>query len=140
MRLGDVITVGSWFAWSGLGICFANYPLWIWYTGAVVKAVCYYHAKVPKILLRITGPEDPHQWKKGSLPDRNTNTPHRLISIILIVIILAVHQYSSWTYLVDRSVFQIVALETSFPLFLLLSFLLPIVIFERYLLSLRSSE
>ena len=127
----------SWLQFCGFGILFGLLPAWWLFVGIVAEAVLNKHITIPSWLFRLAG-GNPRTGAiyKGILSSRHIYMPNLILSGIYIVIVLAGFQYMviddfSRGYLAGLS--EIAVIETSFPLFLLLTWLLPSYYLHRYL-------
>ena len=135
----------QWLIWSCIGVLFALLPIWWCFAGRLSYAILYKKRKVPPWMFKIAGGKietgETH-LKRGIFLMRHAYIPSRILSIFFVFGPIILYHYRYWDILSRGTTFnQVIILETSFPLFLLLTWLIPIYFIERYFRRLeRGSE
>jgi|WetSurMetagenome_2_1015567.scaffolds.fasta_scaffold14022_1 hypothetical protein len=126
----------SWLGLSGIGCVLALLPIWWWFIDSIVDAVLNKKTKVPSWMFRIASQKTTSSKfiiKPGILGRPYSYIFSRTISIVYVVGFLLLFHFKYWDIITQGTTLSdIIYYESSFPLFLSLSFLLPICYIERY--------
>lgn len=125
-----------WFIGAGIGILFGLIPAWSWFVAEVSISVINKRKSLPKWMIWMAlGNPSTKDYNWGIISDHHLYIVPRIIAITLIIIILVGYHYFAFaTYLADHvDGLEVIVLETSLPLFFLLTWLVPSYFLRRYL-------
>lgn len=132
----------SWLTLSGWGMLFGLFPGYANTAGILYEAILVQKKMPPKWMYEVFFIDAKHPevalWARGP---RRTRKMSWYISIAYVVIILIGAHYFSWVDVTrEVDMINIIIEETSFPIFLLLMWLLPVYFMKRYLKKLKPGD
>jgi len=131
----------SWFIASLIGIFFALAPVWFWFHSRVPTTALTSKKRIPDWMFRLAGGNTKTgRIKKGLLPVRYGALLSQIMSIMWVVICLFFYHRLLWAVISKASAFDLLRIETSFPLFIVATWGLFVWRFESYLKGLKSKK
>jgi hypothetical protein len=124
----------TWLIFSGIGILFGIIPFYVLFVDLVSRSVTVEKRKVPSWIIS-TAFSDPDQpkWNMGTYTEGSAHRALWIFSTVLIIACLAGYHYLAASDFKKGDVAEIVVLETSFPVFLILTWMMPIYFAKQYL-------
>ncbi len=131
----------AWLELSGIGILFGLFPAWFSCGGMIYRAVVLQHKNVPSWLCDIASSDlRTDRRYRGLLPKRYISLVPWIISTIWVIACLVGQQYLALVDYARGNIAEIIVINTSFPVFLVLTWLLPAYFLRRYLQKLEIRE
>ena len=131
----------GWLTLSGIGILFGLFPGWYSSACLIGHAIVIEHKKVSPWLYYIVGGD--HWTKKADLSKSEARAAPKYtwtVSLVYVLLILALMHYFARADYVSGNIIAIIMFDTSFSLFLLLTWLVPAYLTKRYVRKLKTTE
>jgi hypothetical protein len=124
----------GWFAWAGIGILSGLFPAWWFCSALIMQNYKFNQQPTPKLLLDIAR-NNPGFGVFQIIFDKTTYYPSilRISAIVWIILFLTGYHFLALTDYAKDNFMQIIAIETSFPILILVTWLLPSWFMKRYL-------
>jgi hypothetical protein len=119
--------IKAWFVMSGVGIITGFFPALFWCSALVINSAVREGKNVPDWLRQCA------VGYSGLLPKASWIPINKIISILLILVFLIGYHYVALVDYATGSLARILVIETSFPVFLLVTWLMPAKFLKRFL-------
>jgi hypothetical protein len=130
-----------WLTLSGSGIVFALFPAYISTASILYEAILVQKKKPSRWICEIFFIN--HEYPEGTIWARGPRSTRKIawnISVVYVVLFLCFYQYFGIINNFQIDILTILIGETSFPVFLLLTWLLPVYFMKRYLKKVKSGD
>jgi len=127
----------NWLISSGIGILFATLPVSTWCNLRIYKSVIYEKLPVKNWIVSLFCVGD---QAISNLRFRITFIIVKVLSVFYILGWLIFYEFKAGTYFMPINAINIILFQTSFPIFFLASFILPVFFVERYLKQIKREQ
>ena len=124
-----------------IGILFGVLPAWWSYSAIIIQTVIFERKIIPQWMIKIVFPNPfTEKYFLSIAPKKLYLAFLRFGPVVWVAMCLIGYHYIALVDYARRIISEIVLIETSFPVFLLLTWLLPVYILRQYVRRLKSDE